>query len=43
MNCYIKFYCSDLCLGAHVAKTSRCELEVDVIAEDILNQLEIGS
>ena len=36
-------YQSDLCLGPDVAKTSRCELEVDVIAEDILNQLEIGS
>ncbi|XP_028411186.1 DNA polymerase zeta catalytic subunit-like isoform X2 [Dendronephthya gigantea] len=30
-------------LGSNIAKTSRCQLEVDVIAEDILNQLEIGT
>ena len=35
--------CSDSQLDSDVPKSSRCELEVDVISTDILNQLEIGS
>lgn len=33
---------SDLYLSADVTRMSRCELEVDVVAADILNRLEVG-
>ncbi|XP_046848503.1 DNA polymerase zeta catalytic subunit-like [Xenia sp. Carnegie-2017] len=33
----------NLCLDPTVKKVSRCELEVDVIAEDILNQINVES
>ena len=39
----ILFYCCrDWVLGSEVERLSFCELEVDVLASDILNKLEIG-
>ncbi|XP_046848569.1 uncharacterized protein LOC124442073 isoform X2 [Xenia sp. Carnegie-2017] len=39
---FLIFY-RNLCLDPTVKKVSRCELEVDVIAEDILNQINVES
>ena len=37
------FYCCrDCILGSEVERLSFCELEVDILASDILNKLEIG-
>ena len=37
------FYCCrDWVLGSEVERLSFCELEVDILASDILNKLEIG-
>lgn len=40
--CYLSLF-RNLCLDPTVKKVSRCELEVDVIAEDILNQINVES
>lgn len=34
-------FSSELRLGSNITRNSQCELEVDVNADDILNQLEI--
>lgn len=35
------YICSDLYLDTSVVRQSVCELEVDVVAADILNRLEV--
>ena len=40
---YLCLYCySDMLLGEDIERQSICELEVDVVAADILNRLEVG-
>ena len=36
------FYSSDMLLEEDIERQSTCELEVDVVAADILNRLEVG-
>ena len=35
-------FCSDLMLDSEIDRQSTCELEVDVVAADIINRQEVG-